>query len=79
VQGNGPLPNSRTRCRPTAFWTSKHYKAEAQEKAVISQYKNRRNLTPVREQQLIGIFRNEELAKQDYSRFIGQRAAIAIG
>jgi succinoglycan biosynthesis transport protein ExoP len=42
-------------------------KAEAQQKAVITQYQNRLNLTPVREQQLAGILRDEELSKKDYA------------
>jgi polysaccharide chain length determinant protein (PEP-CTERM system associated) len=42
-------------------------KAEAQQKAVIAQYQSRLNLTPVREQQLAGILRDEELSKKDYA------------
>ena len=42
-------------------------KAETQQKAVITQYQNRLNLTPVREQQLAGILRDEELSKKDYA------------
>lgn len=42
-------------------------KAEAQEKAVIVQYQNRLNLTPVREQELASILRDDDLAKKDYA------------
>jgi succinoglycan biosynthesis transport protein ExoP len=42
-------------------------KAEAQEKTVITQYQNRLNLTPVREQELAAILRDEELSKKDYA------------
>lgn len=42
-------------------------KAEAQEKDVIKQYQNRLNLTPVREQELASILRDDELAKKDYA------------
>jgi polysaccharide chain length determinant protein (PEP-CTERM system associated) len=55
-------------------------KAEAQQKAVISQYQNRLNLTPVREQQLAGILRDAELAKQDYADLLGkeQQSQLAM-
>lgn len=47
-------------------------KSETQEKAVITQYQNRLNLTPVREQQLAGILRDYELSKQDYADLLGK-------
>jgi polysaccharide chain length determinant protein (PEP-CTERM system associated) len=47
-------------------------KSEAQQKAVISQYQNRLNLTPVREEQLAGILRDYELSKQDYADLLGK-------
>jgi polysaccharide biosynthesis transport protein len=47
-------------------------KNEAQQKAVISQYQSRLNLTPVREQQLAGILRDYELSKQDYADLLGK-------
>jgi len=55
-------------------------KAEAQQKAVISQYQNRLNLTPVREQQLASILRDADLAKQDYADLLGkeQQSQLAM-
>ena len=47
-------------------------KYETQQKAVISQYQNRLNLTPVREQQLASILRDYELSKQDYADLLGK-------
>jgi succinoglycan biosynthesis transport protein ExoP len=47
-------------------------KYEVQQKAVISQYQNRLNLTPVREQQLASILRDYELSKQDYADLLGK-------
>ena len=47
-------------------------KYEVQQKAVISQYQNRLNLTPVREQQLAGILRDYDLSKQDYTDLLGK-------
>jgi hypothetical protein len=47
-------------------------KNEAQQKALISQYQSRLNLTPVREQQLAGILRDYDLSKQDYTDLLGK-------
>jgi len=47
-------------------------KDETQQKAVVSQYQKRLNLTPVREQQLSGILRDYELSKQDYADLLGK-------
>jgi succinoglycan biosynthesis transport protein ExoP len=47
-------------------------KYEAQQKAVISQYQNRLNLTPVREQQLADILRDYDLSKKDYEDLLGK-------
>ena len=47
-------------------------KYETQQKAVISQYQNRLNLTPVREQQLATILRDYELSKQDFADLLGK-------
>jgi succinoglycan biosynthesis transport protein ExoP len=47
-------------------------KYEAQQKALIAQYQNRLNLTPVREEQLAGILRDYELSKQDYTDLLGK-------
>jgi polysaccharide biosynthesis transport protein len=47
-------------------------KYEAQQKAVISQYQSRLNLTPVREQQLATILRDYELSKQDYTDLLSK-------
>jgi succinoglycan biosynthesis transport protein ExoP len=47
-------------------------KYESQQKAVISQYQSRLNLTPVREQQLASILRDYELSKQDYADLLGK-------
>ncbi len=47
-------------------------KYEAQEKAVISQYQSRLNLTPVREQQLADILRDYDLSKKDYEDLLGK-------
>lgn len=47
-------------------------KYETQQKAIISQYQNRLNLTPVREQQLADILRDYELSKQDYADLLGK-------
>ncbi len=47
-------------------------KYETQQKAVIAQYQNRLNLTPVREQQLASILRDYELSKQDYADLLGK-------
>jgi uncharacterized protein involved in exopolysaccharide biosynthesis len=47
-------------------------KDETQQKAIVSQYQKRLNLTPVREQQLSGILRDYELAKQDYADLLGK-------
>jgi succinoglycan biosynthesis transport protein ExoP len=55
-------------------------KYEAQEKVVISQYQNRLNLTPVREQQLSDILRDYDLSKQDYADLLGksQQSQLAM-
>ncbi len=55
-------------------------KAEAQQKALIAQYQNRLNLTPVREQQLAGILRDEELSKKDYADLLDkeQQSQLAM-
>lgn len=47
-------------------------KDETQQKATVSQYQKRLNLTPVREQQLSGILRDYELSKQDYADLLGK-------
>lgn len=47
-------------------------KYESQQKAIISEYQNRLNLTPVREQQLAGILRDYDLSKQDYADLLGK-------
>ena len=47
-------------------------KDETQQKAIVSQYQKRLNLTPVREQQLSGILRDYELSKQDYADLLGK-------
>ena len=55
-------------------------KAESQEKAVIAQYQNRLNLTPVREQELAAILRDEELSKKDYADLLDkeQQSQLAM-
>ena len=47
-------------------------KYEEQQKAIISEYQNRLNLTPVREQQLTSLLRDYELSKQDYADLLGK-------
>ena len=47
-------------------------KYEAQQKAVIAEYQDRLNLTPVREQELASILRDYDLSKQDYSDLLGK-------
>jgi polysaccharide chain length determinant protein (PEP-CTERM system associated) len=55
-------------------------KDEKRLKEVISQYQNRLNITPVREQQLAEILRDYELSKQDYSDLLGkeQQSQLAM-
>jgi succinoglycan biosynthesis transport protein ExoP len=55
-------------------------KAEAQEKAVITQYQNRLNLTPVREQELAAILRDAELSRKDYADLLDkeQQSQLAM-
>jgi hypothetical protein len=45
---------------------------EKQLKASLSQYQNRLNLTPVREQQLTGILRDYDLQKLDYTDLVSK-------
>ncbi len=45
---------------------------EKQVKAEISQYQERLNLTPVREQQLAGLLRDYDLLKQDYADLLSK-------
>jgi len=47
-------------------------KDEKQLKASLSQYQSRLNLTPVREQQLMGIQRDYDLLKQDYADLVSK-------
>lgn len=47
-------------------------KYETQQKAVVAEYQNRLNLTPVREQQLASLLRDYELSKQDYTDLLGK-------
>ena len=55
-------------------------KDEKQRNAMISEYQNRLNLTPVREQQLSGILRDYELSKQEYQDLLGkeQQSQLAM-
>jgi polysaccharide biosynthesis transport protein len=48
-------------------------KDEKQQKAAVTQYQNRLNLTPVREQQLAGIVRDYELLKQNYADLLSKQ------
>ena len=47
-------------------------KDEKQLKASLAQYQNRLNLTPVREQQLMGLTRDYDLMKQDYGDLVNK-------
>jgi polysaccharide chain length determinant protein (PEP-CTERM system associated) len=47
-------------------------KYETQQKAVITQYQSRLNLTPVREAQLADILRDYDLSKRDYEDLLGK-------
>ena len=47
-------------------------KDEKHLRAVLSQYQNRLNVTPIREQQLAGILRDYELTKQDYTDLLNK-------
>ena len=47
-------------------------KDEAQSKAKITTYQDRLNLTPVREQQLAGLMRDDDLLKKEYSDLLSK-------
>jgi uncharacterized protein involved in exopolysaccharide biosynthesis len=47
-------------------------KYETQQKALLAEYQDRLNLTPVREQELASILRDYELSKQDYADLLGK-------
>jgi polysaccharide chain length determinant protein (PEP-CTERM system associated) len=55
-------------------------KDQERQRAVVSEYQSRLNLTPVREQQLASILRDYELSKQDYADLLGkeQQSELAM-
>jgi uncharacterized protein involved in exopolysaccharide biosynthesis len=80
VEDDGSTAQLRSQLESNRVEIENLTKDEAQQKAVISQYQSRLNLTPVREQQLASILRDYDLSKKDYEDLLGkeQQSQLAM-
>ena len=65
-------PKSGANWKRTVVEIENLLKDEKQLKASLAQYQNRLNLTPVREQQLMGLTRDYDLMKKDYEDLVNK-------